>query len=122
MNHTEAIPSSFFRYQGRTIAEWLPVIVDRIAQRFDPEQVILFGSLATGEAGPDSDIDLLVVFRGVDDKRATAVAMRRAISDVPAPVDLIVTDEAEVARRGGIIGPALGTALRDGRTMYARGN
>ena len=36
-------------------------IVKRIVQEFDPEQVILFGSQARGDAGPDSDVDLLVV-------------------------------------------------------------
>jgi predicted nucleotidyltransferase len=35
--------------------------VRRIVERFDPEQIILFGSAARGEAGPESDVDLLVV-------------------------------------------------------------
>ncbi len=33
----------------------------RIVKKFHPRQVILFGSHARGEAGPDSDVDLLVV-------------------------------------------------------------
>src|SRR5947208_2155595 len=36
-------------------------IVKRNVQQFDPEQVILCGSQARGDAGPDSDVDLLVV-------------------------------------------------------------
>jgi predicted nucleotidyltransferase len=36
-------------------------MVERIVKRFSPEQVILFGSQARGDAGPDSDVDLLVV-------------------------------------------------------------
>ena len=36
-------------------------MVGRIVERFDPERIILFGSAARGEAGPDSDVDLLVV-------------------------------------------------------------
>ncbi|MGQ9919054.1 MAG: nucleotidyltransferase domain-containing protein, partial [Bryobacteraceae bacterium] len=35
-------------------------IVRRIVRQFHPERVILFGSHARGEAGPDSDVDLLV--------------------------------------------------------------
>ena len=41
-----------------------PVIrrmVRRLVKQFDPDQIILFGSHARGDAGPDSDIDLLVV-------------------------------------------------------------
>ena len=36
-------------------------MVRRIAERFQPEKVILFGSYARGTAGPDSDVDLLVI-------------------------------------------------------------
>jgi len=36
-------------------------MVRRIVRQFRPERVILFGSHARGEAGPDSDVDLLVV-------------------------------------------------------------
>lgn len=36
-------------------------MVLQIVKRFDPERIILFGSAARGEAGPDSDVDLLVV-------------------------------------------------------------
>ncbi len=36
-------------------------MVRRIVHRFRPERIILFGSHARGDAGPDSDVDLLVV-------------------------------------------------------------
>jgi len=38
--------------------------LDPVVAYFRPRRVILFGSRARGEAGPDSDVDLLVV---VDD-------------------------------------------------------
>jgi predicted nucleotidyltransferase len=112
---------ALFHYAGRTLPEWLPVVVARVAERFDPERIILFGSLARGDAGPDSDIDLLVVFRHAVERRSTAVALRLAIADIPAPVDFIVTDLDEIERRGGIEGAALGTALREGKVAYHRG-
>jgi len=109
-----------FLYGGRTLAEWVPVIVARVAEHFDPEQVVLFGSLVNGRAGPDSDIDLLVVFRERPDHRSTAVALRMSIADVPAPVDFIVTDLPEIDRRRRIAGGVLGAALREGTVVYAR--
>jgi predicted nucleotidyltransferase len=112
---------ALFRYAGRTLLEWLPLVVARVAARFDPQRIVLFGSLARGDAGPDSDIDLLVVFRDTVDRRSTAVALRLAIADMPAPVDFVVTDLTEIERRGGIAGPALGTALREGKVVYRRG-
>ncbi len=36
-------------------------LLDPVVAYFRPRRVILFGCLARGEAGPDSDIDLLVV-------------------------------------------------------------
>jgi len=36
-------------------------MVDRIVREFGPDRIILFGSHARGEGGPDSDVDLLVV-------------------------------------------------------------
>jgi predicted nucleotidyltransferase len=110
-----------FRYAGRTLAEWVPAIVARVAERFDPDRIILFGSLARGDAGPDSDIDLLVVFPHPVERRSTAVALRLAIADIPAPVDFVVTDLEEIERRGGIAGPALGTALEEGKVVYRLG-
>src|SRR6266853_1004857 len=41
-----------------------PELLDSVVSYFKPQRVILFGSKARGEAGPDSDIDLLVI---VDD-------------------------------------------------------
>jgi predicted nucleotidyltransferase len=40
------------------------VLIERIVRRFDPQRIILFGSQARGDAGPDSDWDLLII---VDD-------------------------------------------------------
>ena len=116
----EAAPRQPFLYAGRTLGSWVPEIVTRIAEGFDPERIVLFGSLARGDAGPDSDIDLLVVFREVADRRATAIDMRLAIADIPAPVDFVVADLAEIDRRGKVIGPALGTALMEGKAVYER--
>lgn len=41
--------------------QFLAEIVDRIIAAYQPERIYLFGSKARGDAGPDSDYDLLVV-------------------------------------------------------------
>jgi predicted nucleotidyltransferase len=109
-----------FLYGGRTIAEWLPSVVERVAAAHKPKRIILYGSLARGDAGPDSDIDLLVEFDHPVDKHATAVALRGTVEDVPAPVDFLVTDTDEVRRRGSLPGLALAAALREGTVVYQR--
>ena len=52
---------------------WVSRMVEEIVRRFQPLRIILFGSHARGEAGPESDIDLLVVLAKVSDKRRAAV-------------------------------------------------
>jgi predicted nucleotidyltransferase len=111
-----------FLFEGKTLEEWLPAVVERIVEQFDPLKVILFGSLARGEMGYHSDIDLLVVFDHVEweNKRNLTVDIRRAIAGMPVPVDVIVTDVDEIDRQGHIVGTVLRPALREGTVVYER--
>jgi predicted nucleotidyltransferase len=111
-----------FLYEGKTLEEWLPAVVERMVEQFDPLKVIIFGSLARGEMGYHSDIDLLVVFDHVEweNKRNLTVDIRRAIAGIPVPVDVIVTDVDEIDRQGHIVGTVLRPALREGTVVYER--
>ena len=66
----------------------IQAVAQLIAQKFDPEQIILFGSHARGNAGSHSDIDLLVVLKSLDDwpKRDNPIRScdRRSISFCPS--------------------------------------
>ena len=50
-------------------------LADRIAEQFQPQKIILFGSYAYGNPTPDSDVDLLVVmdFEGRNPRKATEI-------------------------------------------------
>jgi uncharacterized protein len=109
-------------YEGKTLYEWLPAIVERVVERFDPLKILVFGSVARDEATYDSDIDLLVVFDEVEwsEKRNVTVEIRRALARFPVPKDIIVTDVDEIRRRGHLVGPMLRPALEEGRVVYER--
>ena len=79
----------------------IQAIVQLIVERFKPEQVILFGSHARGEAGARSDIDLLVVLRTDTGRSQRSNPIRRAIADhFVLPVDVIIrSPEAIAAQR-----------------------
>jgi predicted nucleotidyltransferase len=49
---------------GGVPKEVLDDVVRRIVEVAAPEKIILFGSAARGELGPNSDIDLLVIKGG----------------------------------------------------------
>ena len=98
-------------------------IVRRLARRFKPEQIILFGSHARGTAGLDSDVDLLVVMplkNPRHEKRNVELAMRLALHDFAIATDVIVVTPEEVARRQHIPGTIIRPALREGKVLYAR--
>jgi predicted nucleotidyltransferase len=95
-------------------------MVVRIVERFDPERIILFGSAARGEAGPDSDVDLLVVMRVSGSRREKAVEIGVVVNDIPLPKDIIVTTPEDFAWRKEVAGTIERPAVREGRLVYAR--
>ncbi|RPI06723.1 MAG: nucleotidyltransferase domain-containing protein [Zetaproteobacteria bacterium] len=95
-------------------------MVRRIVERFDPERVILFGSHARGVAGPDSDVDLLVVMPVSGSKREQQLEIRLALRGFPIAKDVVVTTPEEFARRQTIPGTIERPAAREGKLLYAR--
>src|SRR5689334_12151610 len=71
--------------------------VREVAERFDPEKIILFGSYAYGTPHEDSDVDILVVMPARN-QLDQAVRIRLAV-DAPFPMDLLVRTPENLARR-----------------------
>jgi uncharacterized protein len=100
---------------------WLPEMISRLVRRFQPERIILFGSQATGQAHPDSDVDLLVIVpRLAARKLDTKIAMRAALRGIPLGKDILVATPEEVEQRGAVPGIVLHTALKEGVVLYER--
>jgi uncharacterized protein len=98
----------------------LTEITRRIVAVSDPQQIILFGSQARGDAGLDSDLDLLVIKDEVTSPRAEAARIYRALAGLSTPVDVVVARSEYVHRHRDIIGTVVRPALREGRVLYAR--
>jgi len=95
-------------------------MAERIVKRFDPDRIILFGSHARGDAGPDSDVDLLVVMPLSGSRREKAIEIGVALHDIRLPKDVIVTTPEEFEWRKDTIGTIEHPAWREGRLLYAR--
>ena len=77
-------------------ADEIAAVAATIADRFRPERIVLFGSHATGTAGDESDVDLLVVLETPLRPLKQAVAIYQAIEH-RIPVDVLVRTPRQVA-------------------------
>lgn len=93
--------------------------VRQIASGYDPEKIIVFGSVARGDVHEDSDIDLLVI------KRTDRPFLQRiddvlALVDVPISVQPLVYTPEELERLVRERRDFVYTALQEGRVVYER--
>ena len=90
----------------------------------NPERVILFGSHARGMAGPDSDLDLLIVedapFDGARSRREEAARLWHLLRRFLVPKDILVFSRNEIERWRHSANHVIAKALNEGRVLYAR--
>ena len=103
-----------------SVKKEIQMMVSRIVKEFQPERVILFGSHARGEGGPDSDVDLLIVMPLEGSRRNKAIEIGIALRDVRIPKDIIVTTPEDFKWRKEIIGTIERPASMEGKTLYAK--
>ena len=94
-------------------------VVDRLVQAYCPERIYLFGSVARGDADPDSDYDLLVVVR--DDAppewRRSRFAYE-ALRGTGIAADVLVCTASWFEDRRSLKASLPGTVLREGRLLH----
>ncbi|HZU06530.1 MAG TPA: nucleotidyltransferase domain-containing protein [Chloroflexota bacterium] len=98
----------------------LAEIVRRLVEAYRPERIYLFGSAARGEAGPDSDYDLLVIVP--DDappERQDSDLAYRALRGTGIAADVIVWKHSAFERRKHVVTSLPATVLREGRLLHA---
>lgn len=93
--------------------------IDVIARKYLPDKIMLFGSYATGNPNPDSDVDLLVI---IDSKRSTldlAVEISLALKH-SFPIDIIVRTPQEIAKRLKHGDFFITDIMENGKVLYER--
>jgi predicted nucleotidyltransferase len=97
----------------------LEELVRRIVEAVHPLRIILFGSAARGETGPDSDVDVMVVMPEGTHRLRTSGYLHTQLSGTPFPVDIIVATATDLEKYAEDIGFIYHTVLREGRQLYA---
>ncbi len=96
-------------------------IVSRIVSGFDPEAVILFGPQARGQASPDSDVDLAVIFSSLPGRRMDrAVEIHRRLHGVGISKDIIVLTRKDYEEQKPWVGTIGHIIARDGKLLYQK--
>ncbi len=108
------------KWSGKPDEKVLEEIVKRIVEAVAPEKIVLFGSAAREEMGPDSDLDLLVV-KACAQPREVARLIRRKLIGVGngLPKDILVVTPEDLEEQKDIPGTTIRAALREGRVLYA---
>jgi predicted nucleotidyltransferase len=100
--------------------ELLGEIVNRLVAAYAPDSVYLFGSRARGDAGPDSDYDIMVVVP--DDAPARQRNSRLAYEvlwGLKEAGDILVWTESRFRKTSHLRSSLPGTVLREGRLLHA---
>jgi predicted nucleotidyltransferase len=104
----------------KEIASIIQEMVRRIVKTVNPVQIILFGSHARGTAGPDSDVDLLVVMSVSGSKREKEVQLHRVLAGIGLPKDVIVATPEDLVLDRDVPGTLIRPALLEGKVLYDR--
>lgn len=100
----------------------LSEMVSAIVATVNPERIILFGSYARGDAGKDSDLDLLIVekepFESGKKRWSEITKIRRALSKFRVPKDLLVYSREELDKWRNSQNHVIAHCLKDGKTIY----
>ncbi|HCG01548.1 MAG TPA: DNA polymerase III subunit beta [Chloroflexi bacterium] len=95
-------------------------ILERLIDAYQPERIYLFGSKARGDAGPDSDFDLLVVVSDTApaDRQRSRLAYE-VLRGTGIAADVLVSTRGAFDSRLHLAASLPATVMREGRLLHA---
>ncbi len=103
--------------------EAIAEITRRLVDYYRPERIYLFGSVARGDDGADSDLDFLVVVPDdVAGEKVRPGAARKAVRGTGFAKDIVTWRSTDFKRRAAWVKCSLpATVVREGRVLYEAG-
>jgi predicted nucleotidyltransferase len=95
-------------------------IISMIVSLVSPDQIVLFGSYARGDNTEKSDIDLLIVKKGLKNGREINNILYRAFFEnkIDISIDLISIDYNKYLELNNTIGYIYKTIKEEGKILY----
>jgi predicted nucleotidyltransferase len=99
---------------------YLNDIISIICSQVSPDGIILFGSYARGDNKENSDIDLLILKKGLKNEREMTNKLYKAFFDqkIHKPVDLLAIDKDKYAALSSEKGLIYKTIKNEGQLVY----
>ncbi len=98
----------------------LAEIVRRLVQAYQPRRVYLFGSKARGDAGPDSDYDLLIVVpNDAPADRRKNLPAHKSLWEMGTAADVLVCTEQYFDSRQSVVNSIPAAVMSEGKSLYA---
>ncbi|MCZ6680239.1 MAG: nucleotidyltransferase domain-containing protein, partial [Candidatus Poribacteria bacterium] len=117
---SEASPNRIFGQNPQVTDELLDDVVRRILSVGTPLKIVLFGSQARGEAGLNSDLDLLIIEPSNLPRYKRAPRYLRALVGIFPAKDVVVWTPEEIEEWSAVPDAFITTALAEGKILYAR--
>ena len=98
----------------------LAEVVRRLVEAYRPERIYLFGSVARGDAGPDSDYDIMVVVSddAPPERKRSRLAYER-LWGTGIAADILVWTRTRFDSRLRLSASLPATVIREGKLLYA---
>jgi predicted nucleotidyltransferase len=119
-----ATPSAFtvppINERKRIPMRTIRALANHIAEKFAPEEIILFGSHAYGKPEPWSDVDLLVVMESPKGEAETSLEIYKSLPRITFSLDIVVRSRKDIERRKKLGDWFLIDITEKGKILYER--
>ena len=98
----------------------LKKIINYAAFVADPEKIILFGSMATGNHNVYSDVDLLIITGSLIDKKDAVTKIKSYSNQCSLKTDVLIYSLSEVERELNVSNSFIGAVYKFGKIVYKK--
>lgn len=95
-------------------------VAKHIAEKFQPDEIILFGSYAYGKPQASSDVDLLVVMETPKGEVKTSLEILQSLPRITFSIDILARSRSTIEKRRAMGDRFMKEITEKGKILYAR--
>jgi len=95
-------------------------VINRIVKNINPEEIILFGSYASGNPSEDSDLDILIIKEMRMPRYKRSRQVKKHLRGMKIPIDVIVYTKKEIKKWENTETAFINQAIKQGKILYGQ--